>query len=89
MSYHMDREVNSAMIRLLDALCEFERNSGRKSTLVLIPHCEDERIVLAQDGKPLPESDTTNFMAKMIFDMALTERNPIGRLFKEKEENET
>lgn len=81
MSYHMDKEVNSALIRLLDALCEFERNSSRKSTLVLIPHCSDERLVVAQDGKPLPESDTTLYTAKMVYELAVKDRNPIGRLF--------
>lgn len=82
MSYHIDKEVNSAMIRLLDALCEFERNSGRKSTLVLIPHCEDERVVIAQDGKPFPEPDTTEYVAKMISELAFKDRNPLARLFK-------
>jgi len=56
MSYHKDKEVNSAVSRLMDALCEWERGSGRRSTLLLIPHDRDERIVMAQDGKPLPES---------------------------------
>lgn len=82
MSYHKDKEVNSALIRLLDALCEWERNSGRRSTLILIPHCEDERLVIAQDGKPFPESDTTTYTAKMIFELALKDRDPLGRLFK-------
>ena len=51
MSYHMDKEVNEAMIRLLDALCMFERNSGRRSTLIFIPHNTDGEILIAQDWK--------------------------------------
>ena len=35
MTYHMDKEVNSAIIRLLDALCQFERGSG--THMILIP----------------------------------------------------
>ena len=54
MTLHKDKEANQALIRLLDALCEFERYSGRRSTLFLIPDQPDENIVIAQDGKPLP-----------------------------------
>ena len=53
MSYHKDPEVNAALVKLMDALCTWERGSGRRSTLVLIPHCVDEAILVAQDGKPL------------------------------------
>jgi len=56
MSYHKDKEVNSAVIRLMDALCAWERDTGRRSTFLLIPHERDERIVMVQDGKPFPES---------------------------------
>lgn len=62
MSYHMDREVNSALIRLLDALCEFERNSGRGSTLILIPHNISEKNVCAVDGKPQQTGSVEKFM---------------------------
>lgn len=55
MSYHKDKECNSALIRLLDELCEWERNSGRRSYLFLIPEEPDEQIIIAQDGKPMPE----------------------------------
>ena len=54
MSYHMDEEVNEAFIRLMDALCMWERNTGRASTLAFIPWEKDERMVVAVDGKPLP-----------------------------------
>lgn len=54
MSYHMDEEVNGAFIRLMDALCMWERNTGRASTLAFIPWEEEERMVVAVDGKPLP-----------------------------------
>ena len=32
---HPDREVNAALIRLNDALCSWERATGRQSVLVL------------------------------------------------------
>jgi len=55
MSYHKDKEVNSAIIRLLDALCSWERNTWRGSKLILIhDNDEDGRTVFAIDGKPLP-----------------------------------
>jgi hypothetical protein len=53
MSYHKDPEVNKAIIRLLDTLCSWERNTGRRSTLLLIPHNDDEEMIMAQDGKPV------------------------------------
>ena len=63
---HMDKECNSALIRLLDALCEFERDSGRRSTLILIPHNADEEIVTAQDGKPNPDVNI-DWIVKLAF----------------------
>lgn len=74
MSYHMDKEVNSALIRLLDALCEWERNSGRRSTLILMPHLMDERMVLAQDGKPLSDDFSSVSKAEWILKLAIQER---------------
>lgn len=41
MSYHKNEEINKLIIELLDALCTWERNSGRGSTLILIPHTPD------------------------------------------------
>jgi len=46
---HPDSEVREALIRLVDALCEWERNTGRSSTLILI---EDTFQFRAVDGKP-------------------------------------
>ena len=54
MSYHTDEECNSAIIRLMDALCTHERTTSRRSTLIIIPHTPDENIVVAVDGKPVP-----------------------------------
>jgi len=53
MSYHRDREINNAIVRLLDALCSWERNTGRRSVLLLIPYEADEPIIFAEDGKPV------------------------------------
>lgn len=32
---HPDREVNQALVRLNDALCSWERSTGRESVLIL------------------------------------------------------
>lgn len=53
-AYHMDEDVNDALIKLLDRLCTWERETGRESTLILIPAQQDEQIVMAQSGKPYP-----------------------------------
>jgi hypothetical protein len=47
---HPDKEVTAALIRLSDALCQWERNTGRVSVLIL-----RERggySYRAQSGKP-------------------------------------
>ena len=75
MSYHMDREVNAALIRLLDSLCMHERESGRRSTLILIPHDKTEDILLAQDGKPMQHGVSHKSKdAYLMFRLAMKER---------------
>lgn len=69
MSYHKNKEVNHALIKLFDALCEYERNCGCRSTVILVPHEPGERFVVAQDGKPIFLSPQT------ALDLAITERN--------------
>jgi hypothetical protein len=76
-SYHKDKEVNHSIVELLDALCQWERNTGRRSTLILIPHTSDETIVLAQDGKPLTRLISDEHPAKYILDLALKERGKV------------
>lgn len=48
---HPDREVQAAIVRLLDALCSWERSTGVGSVLILREAGGFE--VRAQDGKPL------------------------------------
>lgn len=74
MSYHVDDEVNQAIIKLLDALCMHERNSGRRSTLILIPHEPDQEIIVAQDGKPLPEIMRTAARVDQVYFLAMSDR---------------
>lgn len=53
MHWHPDEDVDRAIIRLLDALCMWERSTGRQSLFVLIPVETDESVVVAESGKPL------------------------------------
>ena len=53
MTWHRDKEVNQAMIRLMDALCTWERETGRGSKLLFIPNENDEEILFVMDGKPV------------------------------------
>lgn len=48
---HPSAYVQRAMTELLDALCSWERSTGRESLLVLIPVEHDEEIVVADSGK--------------------------------------
>lgn len=72
MVHHMNPECDAAMTRLLDALCAWERETGRRSTLVLVPHAQDEKVVIAQDGKPLQIPRGMN--PRDIFEIALMAR---------------
>jgi len=53
-TWHIDPECEAAIIRLNDALCSFERITGRRYTLIIVPEQQDELIHISQDGKPLP-----------------------------------
>lgn len=52
---HPDPEVDAVLIRLLDTLYTWERNTGRRSALVLREH--GGYVVRAVDGKPEVSAD--------------------------------
>lgn len=54
---HKDSEVQSALIRLLDALCTWERMTGRESILILR---EDDYTCRAANGKCGVPDDITD-----------------------------
>jgi len=49
---HKNADCERALVGLRDGLCEWERTTGRQSTLILIPHNTDEQIIVAVNGKP-------------------------------------
>ncbi len=57
---HPDPDVQAALVRLLDALCQWERSTGRESLLVLIPVEQEEPVVVADSGKPLGPQASLN-----------------------------
>lgn len=56
---HPDEDVRRALIRLCDALCSWERNTGRQNLLVLIEQDREQRFnryeFVADSGKPIPD----------------------------------
>lgn len=72
MQFHIDPAVEHALIQLNDELCNFERNTGRQCTLILVPHTPDEEIHLSQSGKPLP--DNLKESIDLALERAFTER---------------
>lgn len=56
---HPDEDVRRALIRLCDALCSWERNTGRQNLLTLIefdPEKPSRRVeFIADSGKPIPD----------------------------------
>ena len=54
---HKDRAVNEALMALLDALCTWERETGRHSILILK---EDDYLCRADSGKCVIPDDIPN-----------------------------
>ena len=72
MSYHMDEAVNRKIVELLDELCQWERHTSRGSTLLLIPHDPNEHLLIAVDGKPIPNINAAK--SDMFYTGAFSER---------------
>jgi len=60
---HLDEDVEHAIIQLCDALCQWERGTGRESVLIVR---EPGFAFRALSGKPIPDScddlDDTHFL---------------------------
>jgi len=54
---HKDREVQEALVRLTDALCMWERDTGRQSVLILR---EDDFVCRALSGKCTVDEDISD-----------------------------
>ena len=65
-------EMERALIELNDRICSWERDTGRKYTLILIPHQSDDLLQVSQDGKPLRE--WIGITLQRIVDIAISER---------------
>lgn len=65
---HPNPEVRSAIIRLSDALCEHERNTGIRSVFVV--RDKSGFVFRAQDGKPFFDEfePTDDELAKMTLE---------------------
>ena len=55
---HPDKDVQAAIVRLSDALCSWERNTGRESVLILRE--QGEFCYRAVSGKPGVSDDITD-----------------------------
>lgn len=51
--FRKDKRIDHAFINLMDAICEWERSTGRGSRLLFVPDEKDEEIILLIDGKPI------------------------------------
>ncbi len=74
MAYHENSQVADALVYIMDALSDWESNTGGKSTLVFIPHDDKNSIVMLQDGTPLLPEDTKVTPEEIIV-LAMQERN--------------
>ena len=63
---HPDKEVTAAIIQLSDALCQWERGTGRKSVLIIREW--GGYVYRAQDGKPnVPDFVTDEQLISMVY----------------------
>ncbi len=62
-----DREVQAAYVRLLDALCSWERSTSREITVLVIPHTPDEPICVSSSGKPWRDNGINDVMSAIGF----------------------
>lgn len=53
-TWHIDPGCDRALVQLNDALCSFERVTGREYLLLLVPESPEEKIHMSNNGKPLP-----------------------------------
>jgi len=64
---HPNQEINQALIRLTDLLCEWERNTGRESVLILRE--AGGFVYRAVSGKPgVPDDIEDAQLMKLIED---------------------
>lgn len=61
---HPDREVKQALVRLCDALCQWERNTGIESVLILRE--QGGFVFRAASGKPNVPADVEDEMLMNI-----------------------
>jgi len=61
----------TVLTQLNDELCSFERMTGRKYTLILVPNSPDEQIMMSESGKLLPLS----FEPEEVLAVAMKKRN--------------
>ena len=73
MGWHMNEQVERALIRLLDELCMWERETGRGSRLILVPTQQDEKTVYTVDGKPLADYSNALLFSQLDFMKTLIE----------------
>lgn len=68
---HPDKEVMAALIRLSDALCQWERNTGRESVLILRE--VDGYEYRAMSGKPnIPDYVTDEDLLSRVYKPEVT-----------------
>ena len=77
-TWHIEEDVERALIRLNEEICRFERSTGRGCHLILIPNHQDEPIFLSDNGKPLPLD--TSIPPEAFFEGAMDFRSRDGVL---------
>ena len=75
---HMSEEVQVALRELFGTISSWGRSTGRGYHVILIPHHQDEAIIMADNGNVL--SPDTVITQESFFEAAMYLRNRDGRL---------
>jgi len=64
MMEHADKEVQAAIVRLADAMCTWERATGRENVIIIR---EGDFVFRAMSGKPnVPEDVTDEQLVRLV-----------------------
>jgi hypothetical protein len=77
--------LKQPLIRFLDDVCEIERECGRGSTVIYIPHTYDEPIVIAINGKPVGTISLKEAINLAFFERDRSSSKPVSCVETEKE----
>lgn len=54
---HIDSTVRHRLESLFETLCEFEQVTTRRASVIVVPHCDDEPVIVWEAGQEIVGAD--------------------------------